>query len=179
MPFSQIKIKVYYTTPACFALWIQLMVLGSENLPGQLENTYEGNLNVHALYADAVYKSGEKWTFVPGLRVERFNQEISYDVINLSFNNPGSNDASETFFLPSLNVKYALTEDQNFRFSASRTVSNPEFKEVAPFVYENVTDRIGGNPDLLNDPAFSTIVNLDLKYEWFINSGEIFSIGLF
>lgn len=153
--------------------------LGSENLPGQLENTYEGNLNVHALYADAVYKSGEKWTFVPGLRVERFNQEISYDVINLSFNNPGSNDASETFFLPSLNVKYALTEDQNFRFSASRTVSNPEFKEVAPFVYENVTDRIGGNPDLLNDPAFSTIVNLDLKYEWFINSGEIFSIGLF
>ena len=153
--------------------------LGSENLPGQLENTYEGNLNVHALYADAVYKSGEKWTFVPGLRVERFNQEISYYVINLSFNNPGSNDASETFFLPSLNIKYALTEDQNLRFSASRTVSNPEFKEVAPFVYENVTDRIGGNPDLLNDPAFSTIVNLDLKYEWFINRGEIFSIGVF
>ncbi|RNC87909.1 MAG: TonB-dependent receptor [Winogradskyella sp.] len=153
--------------------------LGRENLPGQLENTYEGNLDVHAVYADAVYKIGEKWTLVPGVRVESFNQEISYDVINLSFNNPGSNEAKETFFLPSLNVKYALTEDQNLRFSASRTVSNPEFKEVAPFVYENVTDRIGGNPDLLNDPAFSTIINLDLKYEWFIDSGEIFSIGLF
>lgn len=153
--------------------------LGRENLPGQLENTYQGRLNVHAAYADAIYKSGEKWTFVPGIRVEQFNQEISYDVINLSFNNPGSNEANETFFLPSLNVKYALTENQNLRFSASRTVSNPEFKEVAPFVYENVIDRIGGNPDLLNDPAFSTIVNLDLKYEWFINSGEIFSIALF
>ena len=153
--------------------------LGRENLPGQLENTYEGNLDVHALYADATYKIGEKWTLVPGLRVERFYQEISYDVINLSFNNPGSNEATETFFLPSLNVKYALTENQNLRFSASRTVSNPEFKEVAPFVYENVTDRIGGNSDLLNDPAFSTIVNLDLKYEWFINRGEILSIGVF
>jgi TonB-dependent receptor len=153
--------------------------LERENLPGQLENTYKGNLNVNALYADAVYKAGDKWSFVPGIRVERFNQKISYDVINLSFNNPGSNEANETFFLPSLNVKYALTEDQNLRFSASRTVSNPEFKEVAPFVYENVTDRIGGNPDLLNDPAFSTIVNLDVKYEWFINSGEIFSIGFF
>ncbi|TBN01909.1 TonB-dependent receptor [Hyunsoonleella flava] len=153
--------------------------LGKENLPGQLENTYSGNLDVHALYADAVYKAGEKWTFVPGLRIERFNQEITYDVINLSFNNPGSNKASETFFLPSLNIKYALNEDQNIRFSASRTVSNPEFKEVAPFVYENVTDRIGGNPDLLNDPAFSTIINLDLKYEWFINKGEILSIGVF
>ncbi|MFD2725118.1 TonB-dependent receptor [Hyunsoonleella rubra] len=153
--------------------------LGKENLPGRLENAYAGNLGVHAIYADAVYKAGEKWTFVPGLRVERFNQEISYDVINLSFNNPGGNAASETFFLPSLNVKYALNDDQNLRFSASRTVSNPEFKEVAPFVYENVTDRIGGNPDLLNDPAFSTIINLDIKYEWFINKGEILSIGVF
>ncbi|WP_299128222.1 TonB-dependent receptor [uncultured Winogradskyella sp.] len=153
--------------------------LGRENLPGQLENTYQGNLSVHALYTDAIYKAGEKWTFVPGVRVERFNQEISYNVINLSFNNPGSNEANETFFLPSLNIKYALTEDQNLRVSASRTVSNPEFKEVAPFVYENVIDRIGGNPDLLNDPAFSTIVNLDFKYEWFINSGEILSLGVF
>ena len=173
--FSTQNLGVLYNT----SVFRPLPGLERENLPGQLENTYSGNLNVHALYADAVYKAGEKWTFVPGLRVEKFNQEISYDVINLSFNNPGSNDASETFFLPSLNVKYALTEDQNLRFSASRTVSNPEFKEVAPFVYENVTDRIGGNPDLLNDPAFSTIVNLDLKYEWFISSGEIFSIGLF
>jgi len=122
--------------------------LGNVNLPGQLENTYEGNLNTHSLYADAVYKLNEKLSVVPGLRVESFNQDITYDVINLPPTDPGERDASEVFFLPSLNVKYALTEDQNLRFSASRTVSNPEFKEVAPFVYENVTDRIGGNPDL-------------------------------
>ena len=173
--FSTENQGVFYNT----SVFRPLPGFERENLPGQLENTYEGNLNVHAIYADAVYKAGEKWSFVPGLRVERFNQEISYDVINLSFNNPGSNEANEVFFLPSLNVKYALSEDQNLRFSASRTVSNPEFKEVAPFVYENVTDRIGGNPDLLNDPAFSTILNLDLKYEWFINSGEIISLGAF
>ncbi|MFC4635449.1 TonB-dependent receptor domain-containing protein [Dokdonia ponticola] len=153
--------------------------LGSENLPGQLENTYSGQLDVHAIYADAIYTIGEKWSIVPGIRLEQFNQTISYNVINLAFNNPGSNEAKETFFLPSLNVKYALKEDQNLRFSASRTVSNPEFKEVAPFVYENVTDRVGGNPDLLNDPAFSTILNLDAKYEWFMGRGEIFSVGAF
>ena len=153
--------------------------LGDTNLPGLPENTYTGQLDVHALYGEAIYKLGEKWTFVPGLRLESFNQEISYDVINLAFNNPGSNEASEFFFLPSINVKYALNEDQNLRFSASRTVSNPEFKEVAPFVYESVTDRIGGNPDLLNDPAFSTILNFDAKYEWFLSRGEIFSLGAF
>lgn len=153
--------------------------LSTTNLPGDLENTYKGELDVHALYIDGVYKMGEKWTIVPGLRVEAFSQNIEYNVINLAFNNPGSNEATETFLLPSLNLKYALTDDQNLRFSVSRTVSNPEFKEVAPFVYENVTDRIGGNPDLLNDPAFSTILNFDAKYEWFFSRGEIFSIGAF
>lgn len=152
--------------------------LSATNFPGDLENTYKGKLDVHALYMDGIYKVGEKWTIAPGLRIEAFSQNIEYKVINLVTDNP-ENEASETFFLPSLNLKYALTDDQNLRFSASRTVSNPEFKEVAPFVYENVTDRIGGNPDLLNDPAFSTILNFDAKYEWFFSRGEIFSIGAF
>ncbi len=153
--------------------------LGNTNLPGAPENTYNGLLNVHATYADAVYKYGEKWTFVPGFRVELFDQEIDYNVINLPATDPGSRAADELFLLPSLNIKYALQENQNLRFSVSRTVSNPEFKEVAPFVYEDVTKRVGGNPDLLNDPAFSSIINLDLKYEWFLSKGELLSFGTF
>lgn len=153
--------------------------LGNTNLPGRFENTYEGNLDVHAAYADAVYTVNEKLTVVPGLRVELFDQEITYDVINLPVTDPGTRDASEVFILPSVNVKYALSDDENLRFSFSSTVSNPEFKEVAPFVYEDVTQRIGGNPDLLSDPAFSRIYNLDIKYEWFMERGEIFSVGAF
>lgn len=176
--FSANNMGVIYNTVVFNALDSQNS-LGSDNLPGQLENVYEGQLDIHALYADVVYKLEDKWTFVPGIRVERFDQSISYDVINLAFNNPGSNGATETFFLPSINVKYELNEDQALRFSGSRTVSNPEFKEISPFVYENVTDRVGGNPDLLNDPAFSSIINLDLKYEWFMGRGEILSLGAF
>jgi len=153
--------------------------LGNVNLPGQLENTYEGNLDIHAFYVDAVYKFNEKFSVVPGLRVEQFNQDISYDVINLPATDPGAREASEFFLLPSLNMKYALNEDQNLRFSFSSTVSNPEFKEVAPFVYEDVTQRIGGNPDLLNDPSFSRIFNVDFKYEWFMSPGELLSVAAF
>ncbi len=153
--------------------------LGNNNLPGRLENTYEGNLTVHGAFAEAVYNVTEKLSMVPGVRIEFFDQDITYDVINLPPTDPGFREANEVFFLPSLNVKYALTEDQNLRFSFSSTVSNPEFKEVAPFVYEDVTQRIGGNPDLLSDPAFSRIYNLDVKYEWFMERGEIFSVGAF
>ena len=130
---------------------------------------------MYAGYVNAELMVGEKLTLVPGLHVESFSQEIVYDVINISPTDPGFRTAYENFYLPSLNVKYALTEDQNLRFAASQTVSNPEFKEVAPYVYEDVTQRIGGNPDLLDDPSFSKILNVDLKYEWFFGRSELFS----
>ncbi|MGH1387595.1 TonB-dependent receptor domain-containing protein [Kordia sp.] len=162
--------------------------LGNTNRPGLAENTYTGNLDLFAGYADAEIKS-EKWLIVPGIRFESFDQSIAYDVINLGNNGNSSRSAYENFILPSLNVKYELTEEQNIRFSASRTVSLPEFKETAPFVYIDVTNRIGGNPDLLgatdasfinvSDKSYSNVINIDLKYEWFFGKGEIFSVSAF
>jgi len=78
-----------------------------------------------------------------------------------------------------LNITYALTENQNLRFSGSRTVSNPEFKEVAPFVYEDVTTQTGGNPDILGDTPFSNVYNIDFKYENFFSRNELISIAVF
>ncbi len=152
---------------------------GNTNAPGEPENTYTGKLDVYAGYANAELKFGEKWLIVPGARIESFKQSINYDVINLPANEPGFRQTENIFLLPSLSVKYALKEDQNLRFSTSKTVSNPEFKEMAPFVYEGVTQRIGGNPDLLNNPSFSSIYNVDFKYEWFISRSEIFSVAAF
>ena len=150
--------------------------LSNTNRPGLFENTYNGNLNVYAGYVDAEINAGDKWLFVPGVRLESFEQNISYDVINLGNNGVDSKSSKETFILPSLNIKYTLNDDQNLRLSASKTVSTPEFKEIAPFVYEDVSTRIGGNPDVL---GYSDILNIDLKYEWFFSKNEIFSLGAF
>ncbi|WGD33493.1 TonB-dependent receptor [Olleya sp. YS] len=150
--------------------------LSNTNRPGLFENTYNGKLNIYAGYLDAEITAGDKWLFVPGVRVESFEQNISYDVINLGNSGIDTKSSNETFILPSLNIKYALNEDQNLRFSASKTVSTPEFKEIAPFVYEDVSTRIGGNPDVL---GYSDILNIDLKYEWFFTRSEIFSVGAF
>ncbi|WP_299884914.1 TonB-dependent receptor [uncultured Lacinutrix sp.] len=152
---------------------------GNTNAPGAPENTYSGKLDVYAGYANAELKFGDKWLVVPGARIESFKQRIEYDVINLPANEPGFRETENVFFLPSLSIKYALNDDQNLRFSASKTVSTPEFKEMAPFVYEGVTQRIGGNPDLLNNPSFSSIYNIDFKYEWFVSRSEIVSIAAF
>ncbi|MEY8849727.1 TonB-dependent receptor [Psychroserpens sp. XS_ASV72] len=158
--------------------------IGNTNRPGLPENTYNGQLNIHAGYINAEITVGDKWLFVPGVRLESFQQDIAYDVINIRQDDPGYRDVYENLFLPSLNIKYALNEDSNLRFAFSKTASLPEFKEVAPFVYEDVTVRYGGNPDLLggadgNGPTYSEIYNFDLKYEWFIDQGEILSLGAF
>ncbi|SEP71893.1 Outer membrane receptor proteins, mostly Fe transport [Hyunsoonleella jejuensis] len=157
------------------------------NFPGLLENTYKGVLNIYAGYFSAEINLSEKWLVIPGIRIENFSQSIEYDAINLRPNDPGFSESSENFALPSLNIKYAINDDQNLRFAVSKTVSVPEFKEIAPFVYEGISYRIGGNQDLLGtrtgvnltDKSYSDIYNLDLKYEWFISKSEVFSLGVF
>ncbi len=163
--------------------------VGPTNRPGQLENIYTGNLEAHGGYLSFEINLDDKWLIVPGFRAESFLQEIDYDVINL-VNNPGSSKVVEEFYLPSINIKYALNDDQNLRLSASNTVSIPEFKEMAPIVYEGVTQRVGGNPDLLGrvdgntyenvkDISYSEILNIDVKYENFIGQGQVLSLAAF
>ncbi len=158
--------------------------IGNKNRPGLPENLYTGNLDIHGVYASAEFSLGEKWTLVPGFRIESFSQSVAYDVINIRPDDPGFRSVYENIYLPSLNVRYALNDDSNLRMAFSKTASFPEFKEVAPFVYESVTQRIGGNPDLLGGlngtgATYSDIYNYDLKYEWFLEQGEIISLAAF
>jgi len=158
--------------------------IGNVNRPGLPENTYNGTLNVHAGYVNAQWTPTEKWLVVPGIRLESFSQQVTYDVINIRPDDPGFREVYENIFVPSLNVRYSLNEDTNLRFGFSKTASFPEFKEVAPFVYEGVVQRVGGNPDLLGGlngqgATYSDVYNYDLKYEWFPDRGEIISLSAF
>ncbi len=157
--------------------------LSLENRPQLYENTYTGNLDIHAGFLTADIEVG-KFLFVPGIRIENWRQSIVYDVINPVPTDSGFREVQDNLFFPSLSIKYALNEDMNLRAAGSQTASYPEFKEVANFVYESVTQRVGGNPDLLGKidgtgPSYSEILNLDLKYEWFPSSGELISVGAF
>ncbi|TYB78488.1 TonB-dependent receptor [Bizionia myxarmorum] len=162
------EIKVIKPTPG----------YSNTNSSGLSENTYQGRLDVYAGYINAELKVGDNWLFVPGVRFESFEQYIAFDVINLGLKGIDNIITKDNLFLPSLNVKYSINEDQNLRFSASQTASLPEFKEVAPFVYEDISTRVGGNPDLL-EKGFSKIYNVDFKYDWFFSNSEILSLGTF
>jgi len=78
--------------------------------------------------------------------------------------------------LPSVNLKYSLNEKNLIRLAASKTVTLPEFKELAPFEYVSPSGRVTkGNPELKS----STDYNLDVKWEIYMRPKELISLTAF
>jgi len=79
--------------------------------------------------------------------------------------------------LPSLSIIYNPIQNMNFRISYGKTLARPSFREISPFQnYEfNGGDTYVGNPELQR----TLIDNLDLRWEWFTNPGEVLSVSLF
>ena len=79
--------------------------------------------------------------------------------------------------LPSLAMNYQLNMTQQLRFSASRTLARPEYRELSPIISRDVVggDDVAGNENLLR----TNVTNLDLRWESYPNSGELVSVALF
>lgn len=134
---------------------------------------YEGDLNVHALYAMVDYPLTDKLDLSVGGRFESIKQDVSWKT-QLS-DETTTNSLDKNAFLPMINLKYAINTSQNLRFAASKTYTLPQFKERALFLYENVDETIFGNPDLYASDNY----NVDLKWEMFPNKGELISATVF
>jgi outer membrane receptor protein involved in Fe transport len=105
----------------------------------------------------------------------RYQQDDLYVVYNVG-NIPGRIGRSEISydnFYPSMSLRYALSDQTNLRLAGSKTITLPEFKEIAPFEYVSQTGQVTrGNPAL----KASTNYNLDLKWEYFPTAGELISL---
>ncbi len=116
----------------------------------------------------------ERLRLVTGARVERSEVQVETDpTIGARV------ESSPTFtdVLPSLTLNYKVTDRQNLRLSASRTLARPEYRELAPVQFREVIhgDNVLGNADLRR----SLIQNADLRWEWFPGQGEVVSVGVF
>ena len=109
-----------------------------------------------------------------GARLENFVQTLNTmetDDKELNLNNK-QND-----FLPSANLIFAIDKTQNLRFSFSKTLNRPEYRELAPFGFYDFETQLftQGNPDL----KIAKIDNYDFRYEIFPGKGQIFSFSYF
>jgi outer membrane receptor protein involved in Fe transport len=140
-----------------------------------VDDSYQASSTLHAGFGMIDTKLSKDLRFVGGVRFESYNQVFNY--IEFGTNKPKHIDTTVNDFLPSANLIYALNDKFNIRSSFYRTVSRPEFRELAPFSFYNfVQDNIvSGNPNLQR----ATINNYDLRLEWFPGAGQIISVSGF
>jgi outer membrane receptor protein involved in Fe transport len=151
---------------------------GAFNFRESSNSTYKAKLKdaANAGYANLLYKFNDKIEVNGGVRVESANRETKYRLQG-SFDEPFQTlKYDKVYFLPSLNAKYGVTENANIRFAGGVTYTKPVIMEAYPIEYINADGTsMKGNPFLLNSDNY----NLDLKYELFPTSKEMFAVGLF
>lgn len=140
---------------------------------GERPQTYHGDQEIHAGYASLEYNLTDRLTSVLGVRYENIQQYV--DWVTALIPEGGNNTLTENQFLPNLNLKYTVNEKQNLRFGASKTYTLPQFKERAPFYFDDGTVLEYGNPYLYS----STNYNADLKWELFPSAPELVSLAAF
>lgn len=138
------------------------------------QDKYFGVSIVNGIYGMFDNKLSDQFRLVWGVRIENFQQFITTKdvtakriVVN----------TEKWDVLPSFNLTISPTNKQNIRLSGSRTVSRPEFREIAPFSFFDYELNYGvnGNPDLKR----GTILNGDIRYEFYPKGGEGISVGAF
>lgn len=136
-------------------------------------DSYHAGNRIWAGFIDADFLLWDRFSLNAGVRFENSHQWVEYyedGDDRAKTRNLDSND-----FFPALNLKYSINKAHALRLSASRTVTRPQFVEMAPFKYQESygSANLRGNADLTNGYNY----NFDLRYEWFRpNSNDMIAI---
>lgn len=141
-------------------------------------DNYVADHNVYSGYLMIDLPLSSKWMAMTGLRLESSNQVLTaFDPFSPALKVDA--DLKTLDLLPGLNLTYRLTERMNLRVALSRTVTRPDFRELAPFEF---TDFVGGRTVLGNTELERTqIDNYDVRWEVFpeTSGGGVVAISAF
>lgn len=134
--------------------------------------TYNAVRFIGAGYGKYTHSFNENFIAVVGLRGEFAFQEAKYDTNISNSATNGKAKLENLYILPSLALKYNFNDNTILRFNASKTYTYPQFKEIAPFKYQDVSFSSQGNPDLNPSENY----NFDVKFERYFGKGEVFTV---
>ncbi|WP_207421365.1 TonB-dependent receptor [Desertivirga brevis] len=145
-------------------------------------DSYEGKEQLGAAYVMSRLNLS-KFEITAGVRYEYTGFNYKGNIVNfdnkgnyISTNRVKTNSSFDGFF-PSVNLKYALSNQTNFRAAATRSLSRPSYYDLVPWeeIEPRRTRMKKGNPDL--DQA--TSLNLDFLFEHYFRSVGLISGGVF
>lgn len=136
-------------------------------------NSYEAGNRIWAGFINADFLFWNKLTLNAGVRFENSNQWVEY--YEDGDNRAKTRRLKGNDFFPAVNLKFDINKAHALRLSASRTITRPQFVEMAPFKYQESygSANLRGNANLTNGFNY----NIDLRYEWFRpNSQDMIAI---
>lgn len=142
----------------------------------RLGDQYDAGLDVFAGYVMLDTPLGEHVRLVVGPRLEgSFQSLAATNPVNPTEAVDSSLD--ELALLPAVALVVSPIDAFNLRASLTRTIARPQLREIAPFSFTDyfAARPTEGNPDLRN----TSIVNADLRAEWFPDVGEVIAVSAF
>lgn len=153
-------------------------------------NEYDAVSNTAALYISNEFSPAQNLKAIVGLRAEKYDQVYTgRNQQGLVLKNQKVLDDLDLF--PSLNLIYALNQNQNLRFSFSKTIARPSFKEASfAEILDPLTGRsfmggffqdINADGEVIWDGNLKAtrIDNLDLRWELFQKKGQTIAVSGF
>ena len=131
---------------------------------------YDAGLRIHGGYLQAEIEPLTSLRAVGGVRYEKADQFVT--PIGTT-----TTDLDNDYWLPALTLTWNFAADMQLRGSFAKTISRPQFRELAPQQFRDPdSDRLFfGNP-LLQD---SQLNNFEARYEWFFGRDQRFTLAGF
>lgn len=140
-------------------------------------DTYAAEMNLYAGYAMVDLSIGPRWRIEGGVRIEDADQRVNTFDNRIPNAKPVVAGLQNRDASPAVNLIRALGKRQNLRFSYSRTLSRPDFRELSPFDFNNVLGGfvVAGNPNLVR----ASIQNYDARWEMFPGGNQVIAASFF
>ena len=145
------------------------LVLTSNYRPA---DAYTAKQDITAFYVNQLVSVTHDLDLFAGVRQESSSQQLIDSQSGVPYEPMETSDT-----LVSLSMNYSVNDNQKLRLGFANTLSRPDFREFSPNRFKDpiTEDIVFGYPDL----KYTTIDNMDLKYEWYLSYDEMFSVGLF
>jgi len=145
-----------------------------DGIPTLNGNNYTFEEKIAAGYVQGKWNLSSRFELLGGVRAENTNQH--YETLLTNDVQAKSGTIKYTDLLPSAQMKFALTPNQNLRFAYYRAIARPGFSELIPDGIDGEFFKEVGDPVNLKHTVAD---NLDLRYELYSKGSDQLLVGGF
>jgi len=158
-----------------------IVTYGFGGVQGNKVDFYDGNQTIHAAYLMGDISLFKKLHLIGGVRMENSNTDVNTRYVTYPDGIATYPDSivirKKTDWLPSVSAIYNVTNKLNIRAAYGKTLARPDFRELTPYHYYNVSDRANVSGYFPLKTSYTH--NYDFRVEWYPQAGDVLSVSVF